>query len=53
MRRAEEMIDRVASQVGQFTSYLGRQILRLGARAREEAEDMWAEAQNIRRGRQS
>ena len=53
MRRAEEVIDRVADRVGQFTSYLGRQVLRLGARAREEAEDMWAEAQSIRRGRQS
>jgi hypothetical protein len=52
MRRAEEMIDRVAERVGEFTSYLGRKILRLGARAREEAEDMWAEAQSIRRGRQ-
>ena len=52
MRRAEEVIDRVADRVGQFTSYLGRQVLRLGARAREEAEDMWAEAQSIRRGRQ-
>ena len=53
VRRAEEVIDRVAERVGQFTSYLGRQVLRLGARAREEAEDMWAEAQSIRRGRQS
>jgi hypothetical protein len=52
VRRAEELIDRVADRVGQFTSYLGRQVLRLGARAREEAEDMWAEAQSIRRGRQ-
>jgi hypothetical protein len=53
VRRAEEVIDQVADRVGEFTTYLGRQILRLGARAREEAEDMWAEAQSIRRGRQS
>jgi len=37
MRRAEEMVDQVAERVGQFTSYLGRKILQLGARAREEA----------------
>ena len=53
MQRAEEMVDRMADRVGEFTSYLGRKILQLGARAREEAEDIWAEAQSIRRGRQS
>jgi hypothetical protein len=49
MERAEEMVDRLAEKVAQFTSTLGRQILRLGARAREEAEDIWAEAQDVRR----
>jgi hypothetical protein len=50
MDRAEEMVDRIAERVAQFTSVWGRKLLKLGARAREEAEDMWAEAQNIRRG---
>ncbi len=49
IRRAEEMVDRVGEQVGQWTSRLGHQLLRFGARAREEAEDMWAEAQDLRR----
>jgi len=48
--RAEEVVDRVAAQVAQWTSSFGRTLLRLGARAREEAEDMWAEAQHIRHG---
>jgi hypothetical protein len=48
--RAEEVVDRIAEKVANFTSLFGRQLLRLGARVREEAEDMWAEAQSIRRG---
>jgi hypothetical protein len=41
--RAEEMVERVSEQVAGF----GR---RLVARAREEVEDIVAEAQTIRRG---
>jgi hypothetical protein len=50
--RAEEIVDRVAERVSQLTSEWGRKLLRLAARAREEAEDIWAEAQSIRRGDQ-
>jgi hypothetical protein len=50
MERAEELVDQLAERLAKFTSGFGRKILRLGARAREEAEDIWAEAQNIRRG---
>jgi hypothetical protein len=50
MERAEEMVDRMAERVSEFTSVWGRKVLRLAARAREEAEDIWAEAQAIRRG---
>jgi hypothetical protein len=50
MRRAEEWVDRVAVRVGDATAFLGHELLRLGARVREEAEDIWAEAQNLRRG---
>jgi hypothetical protein len=50
MERAEEMVDRIAERVSELTSVWGRKVLRLAARAREEAEDIWAEAQAIRRG---
>jgi hypothetical protein len=53
MERAEEMVDRIAERVSHLTSVCGRKLLRLAARAREEAEDIWAEAQSIRRGEQS
>ncbi|HEY7330325.1 MAG TPA: hypothetical protein VH592_21985 [Gemmataceae bacterium] len=48
MRRAEEMVDRIGEQVGHYVSVLGHNILKWAARAREEAEDIWAEAQAIR-----
>jgi hypothetical protein len=53
MRRAEELVDRMGERVGHCISFLGRGVLKLAARAREEAEDIWAEAQQIRRGGQS
>ena len=43
------MVDQVGQRINQFTSRAGLQIQRTVARAREEVEDMWAEAQNIRR----
>jgi hypothetical protein len=48
MQRAEEMVDRLGEQVGHYVSTLGHSILRWVARAREEAEDIWAEAQMLR-----
>jgi hypothetical protein len=50
--RAEEMVDRLADRVGQLTSVWGRRIARVAARVKEEAQDVWAEAQSIRRGDQ-
>lgn len=50
LRRAEEWVDRIGVRVGEATAFLGHQLLRLSARVREEAEDIWAEAQNLRRG---
>jgi hypothetical protein len=41
--RAEEIVERVSAQVVQFTR-------RLVGRAREEVEDIVAEAQSLRRG---
>jgi hypothetical protein len=48
MQRAEEMVDRLGEQIGQFVSGFGHNVLKWAARAREEAEDIWAEAQAIR-----
>jgi hypothetical protein len=50
MRRAEEMVDQMAQRVGDYAGRLGHGLLRLAARAREEAEDIWAEARSIARG---
>lgn len=47
--RAEELLDRAGEQVGRFASELGVRLRRAAARAREEAEDVWAEAQALRR----
>lgn len=45
---AEEMVDRIGAQIGRFATLVGHEILRAAARAREEIEDMVAEAQSIR-----
>jgi hypothetical protein len=50
--RAEQLVDRFAERIAGFTSRWGRRVLWLGTRIKEEAEDMWAEAQSIRRGDQ-
>ena len=49
-QRAEEIVDRIGERVGYFASVAAQRIRVATARAREEAEDMWAEAQSIRRG---
>ena len=50
LQRAEEMVDRAGDRVSVVASRLWRQCRRATARAREEVEDMWAEAQTLRRG---
>lgn len=47
--RAEELVDRLGERVGYLASLAGWRILRTTALAREEAEDIWAEAQSVRR----
>ncbi|HSH39115.1 MAG TPA: hypothetical protein VK993_10040 [Chthoniobacterales bacterium] len=47
--RAEEVVDRLGERLGYFFSQLSRRAEWAIARAREEAEDIWAEAQEIRR----
>jgi hypothetical protein len=48
--RAEEIVDHLAERIGHYAGLFGHKILWLAARAREEAEDIWAEAQALRRG---
>ncbi|MGI8747994.1 MAG: hypothetical protein ACR2J4_06560 [Deinococcus sp.] len=46
--RAEDMVDRAGERVGHLAALLGQRLRMWGGRAREEAEDIWAEAQSIR-----
>lgn len=50
VERAEKLVDDVAHRVGRFVSNLGLHVSRFAARAREEVEDIVAEAQSLRRG---
>ena len=50
--RAEELVDRMARGAGYLVSFVGLRILKGASLAREEAEDIWAEAQSMRRERQ-
>lgn len=47
-RRAEEKLDDLAQRLGSLTATLKYNFQRTAARAREDAEDIWAEAQSIR-----
>jgi hypothetical protein len=49
LARAEETIDRSAAAVGTWLARINREFLKNYARAREELEDIWAEAQDLRR----
>lgn len=53
MKRAEEMVDWLGDRARHYTSVAGYYLLWAASRVREEAEDMWAEAQTIRRKPQS
>lgn len=53
MARAEEIVDRVGERIGYFASVAGRRIRWAAARAREEAEDILAEAQHLRHNGQA
>ena len=48
MEKSEEMVDRMTQQLSLYTVRAGFQIQKAVARMREEAEDIWAEAQHIR-----
>ena len=47
--RAEMLVDQWGERLGKFLSSAGYQLRKAAARAREEAEDIWAEARTIRR----
>ncbi len=47
--RADELLNRAGWTAGLFASMIGMRLARIAAFAREEAEDMWAEAQSVRR----
>jgi hypothetical protein len=49
MQRAEELADQIGERVGHYASVIGHKLMQWAARIREEAEDIWAEAQSIRR----
>ncbi len=53
MERAEKLVDRVGQRAETFASLAGFRVRRLAARALEEVEDVWAEAQSIRHRKQS
>jgi hypothetical protein len=43
--RAEEMVDQMGQVIGVYATRIGRSLLKTFALAREEAEDIWAEAE--------
>ena len=47
--KAEELVEGMTQRLGIFAALAGLQIQKTTARVREEAEDIWAEAQNIRK----
>jgi hypothetical protein len=50
VQRAEEVVDHLAERVGHYAGVVGQKVMWLFSRAREEAEDIWAEAKALRRG---
>jgi hypothetical protein len=46
--RAEELLDRLGERVGRIVARTKPRVQMLAALAREEAEDIWAEAQHLR-----
>jgi len=50
MQRAEVMVDRLGERIGGVAVATSQRLRKLAARAREEGEDMWAEAQQLRKG---
>jgi hypothetical protein len=49
LERAGEVVDRLSKRIGEWANVATMQAVVAYARVREGAEDIWAEAQNIRR----
>jgi hypothetical protein len=49
MERADQIVAEWSTRAEQVGTEIGHRFVRLVARAREEAEDIWAEAQELRR----
>jgi hypothetical protein len=47
MQRAEESVDRLGKRITSASMFISLHVQRAAARVREEAEDIWADAQNI------
>lgn len=47
--RAEVVVDQLGERLGRLFNTVSLQLRKAAARTREEAEDIWAEAQAIRR----
>ena len=45
--QAEQLVGRMGQQLGSFTALASRSVLSAGVRIREEAKDIWTEAQAI------
>jgi hypothetical protein len=50
VERAEEMANHLAERVGALTSFATRKLVVLAHRAREAAQDFWADVQDFRHG---
>jgi hypothetical protein len=48
--RADQLVGEVTHQVDDWSDKVADWVARAAARTREEVEDIWAEAQHIRRG---
>jgi hypothetical protein len=48
--RAEEIVDDATGRVDDWTDRVAKWTARAAERVREEVEDVWADAQSIRRG---
>jgi hypothetical protein len=49
MERAEAIVDRMGLRLGEWSSQASVQIQKVAARVREDAEDIWVEAQAMRK----
>lgn len=49
--RAEKVVDHLAGRLSSLMAVWGRKFLRLTARARESAQDFWADVQDFRHGK--